>query len=403
MLKGKHIIVGVTGSIAAYKAAMLIRLLVKEGADVRVIMTPLAKEFITPLTLATLSKHPILVEFFDPENGAWNSHVSLGEWADAYVIAPATANTLSKMATGEADNLLTTTYLSAKCPVFAAPAMDLDMYAHTATQRNLRQLQADGVYLIEPASGELASGLVGKGRMAEPEEIAARLKSFFTPAASKLQGKKVMITVGGTVEKIDAVRFISNYSTGKMGYALARACADAGAEVTLIRGRVDQPLIGSVAGATEIPALSADEMYDAVRQEAPKADILIMAAAVADFAPLHTVDHKIKKEDTGDRITLELRKNKDIAASVGATKRPGQLLVGFALESEEGERNAQEKLRRKGLDLIVLNSLKDDGAGFGTDTNKVTIFSDKGEQYAFPQKSKREVAEDILSVIEKSL
>lgn len=403
MLKGKHIIVGVTGSIAAYKAAMLIRLLVKEGADVRVIMTPLAKEFITPLTLATLSKHPILVEFFDPENGAWNSHVSLGEWADAYVIAPATANTLSKMATGEADNLLTTTYLSAKCPVFAAPAMDLDMYAHTATQRNLRQLQADGVYLIEPASGELASGLVGKGRMAEPEEIAARLKSFFTPAASKLQGKKVMITVGGTVEKIDAVRFISNYSTGKMGYALARACADAGAEVTLIRGRVDQPLIGSVAEATEIPALSADEMYDAVRQEAPKADILIMAAAVADFAPLHTVDHKIKKEDTGDRITLELRKNKDIAASVGATKRPGQLLVGFALESEEGERNAQEKLRRKGLDLIVLNSLKDDGAGFGTDTNKVTIFSDKGEQYAFPQKSKREVAEDILSVIEKSL
>lgn len=403
MLKGKHIIVGVTGSIAAYKAAMLIRLLVKEGADVRVIMTPLAKEFITPLTLATLSKHPILVEFFDPENGAWNSHVSLGEWADAYVIAPATANTLSKMATGEADNLLTTTYLSAKCPVFAAPAMDLDMYAHTATQRNLRQLQADGVYLIEPASGELASGLVGKGRMAEPEEIAARLKSFFTPAASKLQGKKVMITVGGTVEKIDAVRFISNYSTGKMGYALARACADAGAEVTLVRGRVDQPLIGSVAGATEIPALSADEMYDAVRQEAPKADILIMAAAVADFAPLHTVDHKIKKEDTGDRITLELRKNKDIAASVGATKRPSQLLVGFALESEEGERNAQEKLRRKGLDLIVLNSLKDDGAGFGTDTNKVTIFSDKGEQYAFPQKSKREVAEDILSVIEKSL
>lgn len=403
MLKGKHIIVGVTGSIAAYKAAMLIRLLVKEGADVRVIMTPLAKEFITPLTLATLSKHPILVEFFDPENGAWNSHVSLGEWADAYVIAPATANTLSKMATGEADNLLTTTYLSAKCPVFAAPAMDLDMYAHTATQRNLRQLQADGVYLIEPASGELASGLVGKGRMVEPEEIAARLKSFFTPAASKLQGKKVMITVGGTVEKIDAVRFISNYSTGKMGYALARACADAGAEVTLVRGRVDQPLIGSVAGATEIPALSADEMYDAVRQEAPKADILIMAAAVADFAPLHTVDHKIKKEDTGDRITLELRKNKDIAASVGATKRPGQLLVGFALESEEGERNAQEKLRRKGLDLIVLNSLKDDGAGFGTDTNKVTIFSDKGEQYAFPQKSKREVAEDILSVIEKSL
>ena len=403
MLKGKHIIVGVTGSIAAYKAAMLIRLLVKEGADVRVIMTPLAKEFITPLTLATLSKHPILVEFFDPENGAWNSHVSLGEWADAYVIAPATANTLSKMAAGEADNLLTTTYLSAKCPVFVAPAMDLDMYAHTATQRNLRQLQADGVRLIEPASGELASGLVGKGRMAEPEEIAARLKSFFTPAASKLQGKKVMITVGGTVEKIDAVRFISNYSTGKMGYALARACMDAGAEVTLIRGRVDQPLIGSVAGATEIPALSADEMYDAVQQEAPKADILIMAAAVADFAPLHTVDHKIKKEDTGDRITLCLRKNKDIAASVGATKRPGQLLVGFALESENGERNAQEKLRRKGLDLIVLNSLKDDGAGFGTDTNKVTIFSDKGEQYAFPQKSKREVAEDILSVIEKSL
>lgn len=397
MLSGKNIIVGVTGSIAAYKAAILVRSLVKEGAQVRVIMTPLAKEFITPLTMATLSKHPILVDFFDPENGAWNSHVSLGEWADAYLVAPASANTIGKMAQGIADNLLLTTYLSAKCPVLVAPAMDLDMYAHPATQQNLETLRERGVRIIEPESGELASGLVGKGRMAEPEVIVEYLRGFLT-AKGFWSGKRVLVTAGGTVEAIDPVRFISNYSTGKMGYAVAEELANRGAEVVLVKGRVTvrthNPRI------REVEALTAEEMFRVCGEEFPKCDAGVMAAAVADYTPAVVSDKKLKKSQ--DEWLLELTKTRDIAAALGAQKN-GRLLVGFALETDNELVNAEEKMRRKNFDLIVLNSPNVEGAAFGHDTNQVTILCADGRKTEYGLKPKDEVAADIVNQMERSL
>ena len=393
MLQGKHILVGVTGSIAAYKAAILVRGLVKEGASVQVVMTPLAKEFITPLTMATLSKNPILVDFFDPEDGRWNSHVSLGEWADAYLIAPATANTLAKMAHGIADNLLLTTYLSARCPVLVAPAMDLDMFAHPATTENLSILRNRGVTIVEPGEGELASGLTGKGRMAEPEEIIAQLDRFFEKKKSLL-GKRMIVTAGATIESIDPVRFISNHSTGKMGYAIAAELAERGAEVTLVSGRTHLPI---PAGVQRIDVLSAAEMYDATVQAYADADGAVMCAAVADYTPEEVSDRKLKKSD--DDLCIRLRRTRDIAAELGRTKG-NRILVGFALETDSEEVNARGKLERKNLDFIVLNSLRDAGAGFGVDTNKITIIERSGEQTSYPLASKREVAAHIVDKIE---
>ncbi|MBR0362270.1 MAG: bifunctional phosphopantothenoylcysteine decarboxylase/phosphopantothenate--cysteine ligase CoaBC, partial [Alistipes sp.] len=374
-LKGKHIILGITGSIAAYKAAMLCRLLVKEGAEVRVIMTPLAKQFITPLTMATLSKHPILVEFFNPENGEWNSHVSLGEWADMLLIAPATANTLAKMTTGIADNLLLTTYLSARSVVAVAPAMDLDMYAHITTQQNLRTLAERGVAIIEPEAGELASGLVGKGRMAEPEEIVEQVKSILTRGETKsLAGKRYFVTAGATIEAIDPVRYITNHSTGKMGYAIAEELAKRGAEVKLISGRTTLP---TPRGVERVDVLSAADMYEAAVEAWREADGAVMCAAVADYTPAVVADKKLKKSD--DDLRIELVRTKDIAAELGKTKE-GRTLVGFALETDNEEANAEGKLERKNFDFVVLNSLRDKGAGFGGDTNKVTLIDRNGRE-----------------------
>jgi phosphopantothenoylcysteine decarboxylase/phosphopantothenate--cysteine ligase len=393
MLNGKHIVVGITGSIAAYKAAILVRSLIRQGAEVQVVMTPLAKEFITPLTMATLSRRPILVEFFDPENGAWNSHVSLGEWADALLIAPATANTLGKMANGIADNLLLTTYLSAKCPVLAAPAMDLDMYAHPATQQNLETLRTRGIRIVEPDTGFLASGLNGKGRMAEPEIIVETLRSTLT-AKGFWSGKRVLVTAGGTVERIDPVRFISNRSTGKMGFSIAEELADRGAEVVLIRGRVTvqthHPNI------RVIEALTAADMYRVCQEEFPRCDAGVMAAAVADYTPVHIAERKIKKG--GDEWSLELTKTRDIAASLGAQKE-GRLLVGFALETDNGVEHAEEKMRRKNLDLIVLNSPSSD-SGFETDTNRIVLLHSDGKRIDYALKPKNEVAADIVDQME---
>lgn len=395
MLNGKHIILGITGSIAAYKAAMLCRLLVKEGAEVRVIMTPLAKQFITPLTMATLSKHPILVEFFNPENGEWNSHVSLGEWADMLLIAPATANTLAKMTTGIADNLLLTTYLSARSKVAVAPAMDLDMYAHITTQQNLRTLAERGVAIIEPGAGELASGLVGKGRMAEPEEIVEQIKAIFaTESAKTLAGKRYIVTAGATIEPIDPVRYITNHSTGKMGYAIAEELARRGAEVKLITGRTALP---TPQGVERIDVLTAEDMYNAAVKEWAEADGAVMCAAVADYTPKCVADHKLKKSD--DDMRIELRRTKDIAKELGANKGD-RTLVGFALETDNEEANAEGKLERKNLDFVVLNSLRDKGAGFGGDTNKITIISRTARE-EYPLMSKREVAGIIVDNIEK--
>lgn len=395
MLNGKKIIVGVTGSIAAYKAAILVRLLVKEGAEVKIVMTALAKEFITPLTLATLSKNAILVDFFNPENGEWNSHVSLGEWADAYLIAPATANTIGKMAGGVADNLLMTTYLSAKCPVFLAPAMDLDMYRHPATQKNLETLRGYGNHIVEPESGELASGLVGKGRMAEPETIVEYLRDSFTPKGF-WNGKKVLITAGGTIEPIDPVRYISNYSTGKMGYALAEELATRGAEVTIVKGHVSVSCCH--ARIREIEAPSAADMYAACMEEFPKCDAAIMSAAVADYTPAQTAEKKIKKNDTD--WELKLVQTRDIAAALGAIKK-NRLLVGFALETDHELANAESKMKRKNLDFIVLNSLQEAGAGFGHDTNKVSILEADGSRTDYALKPKSEVAADIAARMEE--
>ena len=393
VLQGKKIILGVTGSIAAYKSAQLIRLLVKQGAEVKVIMTTLAKEFITPLTLATLAKNPILIDFFDPTNGNWNSHVDLGLWADAYLIAPATANTMAKMATGVADNLLLTTYLSAKCPVFIAPAMDLDMFAHPSTQRNMEALKAIGNQIIEPTSGELASGLEGKGRMEEPEEIVRYLIHYFTE--KPLLGKKILITAGPTYEKIDPVRFVGNYSSGKMGFALAEDCASKGAEVCLIAGPVQ--IKSSHKNIERIDVTSAMDMYEAVMQRFYGMDGAILCAAVADFTPIQTAQSKLKREK--DNLILELKPTQDIAAAVGAMKMDHQFLVGFALETTNEEANALSKMERKNFDFIVLNSLQDAQAGFGFETNKISILHRSGTKKRFELKNKKEVAADIIEEI----
>ena len=395
-LAGRHILLGITGSIAAYKAAVLCRLLKTAGADVRVVMTPLAKQFITPLTMATLSKNPILVEFFDPENGAWNSHVSLGEWANCYLIAPATANTLAKMAGGIADNLLLTTYLSARCPVVAAPAMDLDMYAHAATQQNLRTLAERGVRIVEPGEGELASGLTGKGRMAEPEAIAAFVGDLLREKKKSLQGKRLIVTAGATIEAIDPVRFISNHSSGKMGYAIAGALAARGAQVTLVTGRTSLP---TPPGVERVDVLSAAQMYDATTRAFEGADGAVMCAAVADYTPDTVSQTKLKKGEGEMHITL--RRTRDIAAELGAAKG-GRLLVGFALETHDEQANAEAKLARKNFDFIVLNSLRDAGAGFRGDTNKVT-FIDRNGREPLPLMPKSEVAGRIVDKIESLL
>ena len=393
MLQNKKIVLGITGSIAAYKACLLVRLLIKKGAEVQVVMTPAAKEFITPLTLATLTQKPVVSEFFDRRDGSWHSHVSLGLWADVMLIAPASASTIGKMANGIADNMLVTTYLSMRAPVFVAPAMDLDMYAHPSTRQNLQKLASYGNHIIEPGTGFLASSLEGKGRMEEPERIVEALEQFFT-SQSSLSGKKVLITAGPTYEKIDPVRFIGNYSSGKMGFALAEVCAEQGAEVTLVAGPVTL--------ATKHPAIrridveSAGEMYEAATRNFPDADIAILCAAVADFTPKVTADKKIKRK--GDNLTLELQPTKDIAAALGAVKRKGQVMVGFALETDDELANARKKLQKKNLDFIVMNSLQDEGAGFRVDTNKVTII-DRHGLTAYDTKSKREVAEDIVEKI----
>ena len=397
MLKGKHIILGVTGSIAAYKAATLTRLLVKEGANVKVVMTPLAKEFITPLTMATLSKSPIMVDFYNPENGDWNSHVDLGLWADLYLIAPASANTIGKMAGGIADNLLLTTYLSAKCPVMVAPAMDLDMYKHPATQRNLKVLQSFGNIIIEPESGELASGLIGKGRMEEPERIVAFIADYFA-RQEDFKGKKVVVTAGPTYEKIDPVRFIGNYSSGKMGLAIAEEFAGRGAEVVLVCGPVN--LKTSHPAIRRVDVESAAQMYEVTSKEFVNSDVAVLSAAVADFTPKEKADHKIKRGK--DDLLLELLPTKDIAAELGRIKTASQLLVGFALETNE-EVNALSKMQRKNLDMIVLNSLNDKGAGFSVDTNKVTILDKAGDKTVYELKTKVEVAKDIVDQIASRL
>ena len=397
MLKGKNIVLGVTGSIAAYKAAVLVRLLVKEGATVQVVMTPSAKDFITPLTLSTLSGRPVMCDFFQSGNGAWNSHVELGLWADAMIVAPATASTLGKMANGVADNLLVTTYLSMKAPVFIAPAMDLDMYAHPSTQRNVEVLKSYGNHIIEATAGELASHLCGKGRLEEPEVIVGLLKDFFL-GSKALAGKKVLVTAGPTYEKIDPVRFIGNYSSGKMGFAIAEECAAQGADVTLIAGPVSMECKNP--GIKRVDVESACEMYDAAMQAFPTCDVAVLSAAVADYRPAQCAPVKMKR--TADDMFIELTPNSDIAASLGAVKNENQLLVGFALETNNAEENARLKLEKKNLDFIVLNSLEDKGAGFACDTNKVTII-DKHGKSDFPLKSKKDVAKDIVAHISKLL
>ncbi|HNY43612.1 MAG TPA: bifunctional phosphopantothenoylcysteine decarboxylase/phosphopantothenate--cysteine ligase CoaBC [Bacteroidales bacterium] len=398
MLKGKKILLGITGSIAAYKSASIVRLLVKNGAEVKVVMTPISKEFIKPLTLATLSKNPILVDFFDPENGSWNSHVDLGLWADAFLIAPATANTMGKMANGIADNLLLTCYLSAKCPVFIAPAMDLDMFLHPANQKNIEVLKSFGNFFIEPKTGELASGLIGKGRMEEPEAIVQFLVEFFEKKKT-LKNKKVLITAGPTQEKIDAVRFISNYSSGKMGYALAEECANRGAEVTLISGPVH--IQAKHKNINKISVVSADEMFEATMQNLKRVDIIILAAAVSDYKAQNISSNKIKREQ--NNIEIKLEANKDIAAEIGKLKTKNQISIGFALENQNEVENAQKKLKKKNFDFIVLNSMNDKGAGFNFDTNKIMIINNNNEVLKFNLKTKDLVAKDIIDNLEKIL
>lgn len=395
MLAGKHIVLGITGGIAAYKSATLIRLLVKSGAEVQVVITPSGKEFITPVTLSALTGRPVICDFFTANTGQWNSHVDIGLWADAMVIAPATACTIGKMANGIADNMLVTTYLSAKAPVFVAPAMDLDMMAHPSTSRNLELLRSYGNHIIEPASGELASHLVGCGRMEEPERIVEILRDFFA-GGKKLEGKKVMITAGPTYERIDPVRFIGNFSTGKMGFALAEAASRMGAEVTVVSGPVN--ITPSDRNIKVISVESAREMLDSCREVFPHSDIAIMCAAVADYAPADKATRKIKRE-TDEVPAIRLIKNPDIAAEMGKIKRDDQKLIGFALETNDAIVNAKGKLERKNLDMIVVNSLADKGAGFGTDTNKVTLVNRNGEETALPLMSKKEVALEILRAI----
>lgn len=414
VLKGKHIVLGISGGIAAYKTAYLLRLLIKQGAEVQVVMTPAAKEFITPVTMSSLSGKPVVSEFFTANTGEWHSHVDLGLWADLMVIVPATASTIAKMANGVADNMLITTYLSAKEHVMVAPAMDLDMWKHPSTQRNIRTLQQDGVTVISPASGELASHLVGKGRMEEPENIVEAIKDYFSgndsrdteelsdlstdggDHKSKLVGKRVVITAGPTFENIDPVRFIGNYSSGKMGFALAKACVSAGADVTLISGPVELPTPEDV---KRINVRRALDMHAEALKLSDDADIMIFAAAVADYRPEDELEFKLKREQTEEMI-LKLVKNPDIAADCGKNKKTGQIMVGFALETDSGLEQARQKMKRKNLDMIVLNSLTDKGAGFGTDTNKITVITPRDEK-SFSLKSKDEVAFDIIAEIER--
>jgi phosphopantothenoylcysteine decarboxylase/phosphopantothenate--cysteine ligase len=404
MLSGKKILVGVTGSIAAYKAAILIRLLIKEGAEIRVLMTRHAREFITPLTLATLAKHPVLIDFFNPENGDWNNHVDLGLWADAFIIAPASANTMAKMAGGIADNLLLTTYLSARCPVFVAPAMDLDMLNHPATRKNMDILRGYGNTIMEPATGELASGLSGKGRMEEPEILMVALKNYFSDSSkkkslSKLRGKKILVTAGPTYEPFDAVRFIGNYSSGKMGFAIAEALAEQGANVTLVSGPV--ALLPQHRGITYYPVHTASEMLARCLDCFPVADGAILSAAVSDYRPKSPVAHKIKRND--ENMVLELEQNPDIARHLGNIKKPGQFLAGFALETDDEIRHASEKLKKKNFDFIVLNSLRDKGSGFMGDTNKITIIGKDNKITPFELKSKKDTAQDITQYLDNLL
>ena len=395
MLKGKKIVLGITGSIAAYKACYIIRGLVKAGAEVQVVITPAGKEFITPITLSTLTQKPVVSEFFSQRDGTWNSHVKLGLWADAMLIAPCTASTLGKMANGVADNMLVTTYLSMKAPVFIAPAMDLDMYQHPTTQANMDRLRSFGNQIIEPQSGFLASGLEGKGRMEEPENIVAYLDNYFEE--KDMQGKRIMITAGPTYEKIDPVRFIGNYSSGKMGFALAEECARRGAEVTLIAGPVSMSCSANI---LRIDVESCEEMYQAATTTFANMDAAILCAAVADFRPENVATEKIKREK--DDLVIRLKPTHDIAAQLGQMKKQGQLLVGFALETNDEEANAQKKLQKKNLDFIVLNSLQRKGTCFQSDDNQISILSANG-QVDFDKKPKTEVAKDIVNELSKRL
>lgn len=417
-LKGKKVVLGITGSIAAYKACLIIRLLIKSGAEVQVVITPSGKEFITPITLSALTSKPVISEFFSQRDGTWHSHVDLGLWADVMLIAPATASTIGKMAHGIADNMLITTYLSMKAPVFIAPAMDLDMYAHPSTQENMKTLLSYGNHIIEPGTGFLASKLEGKGRMEEPENIVARLNDFFAAAEEKAQngqdeiaasektiscatvstgkelaGKSILITAGPTYEKIDPVRFIGNYSSGKMGFALAEVCAQRGALVKLICGPVSASMKTCSPNISRIDIESAREMHDECMKAFPSMDSAILCAAVADFAPETVANKKIKR--TGDDMVIRLKPNPDIAAALGKQKKASQTLIGFALETNDEVNNAQAKLKKKNFDFIVLNSLRDQGAGFRTDTNKISIISNEGRM-DYPLKTKTEVAKDIV-------
>ena len=406
MLEGKKIVLGITGSIAAYKSCLLIRELIKKGAEVQVVITPAGKEFITPITLFALTHKPVISEFFSQKDGTWNSHVDLGLWADAMVIAPCTAASLGKMANGVADNMLITTYLSMKAPVFIAPAMDLDMYKHPSTQKNLETLRGYGNYIIEPANGFLASGLEGKGRMEEPENIVKSLELYFSEGLTStnkytvrkdLQGKTILITAGPTYERLDPVRFIGNYSSGKMGFALAEDCLQRGAKVILIAGPVS---LTCSAAIERIDVESCNEMYDATVREYPKCDAAILCAAVADFRPQQIANHKIKRE--GDNLTLTLIPTQDIAATIGKMKSKMQRLVVFALETNEEERNARKKLERKNADFIVLNSTRIPGTTFQSDDNQITIIS-KDRKKVYDKKPKSEVARDIIDELVSSL
>lgn len=397
MLSKKNIILGVCGSIAAYKSALLVRSLIKAGANVKVILTADASNFITPLTLATLSKNPVYTQYFEAETGVWSNHVELGLWADYMIIAPASTNTIGKMANGLCDNLLTAVYLSAKCPVFFAPAMDLDMWKHESTQENIERLKSFGNTVIAPNKGELASGLFGEGRMAEPDEIVAFLIQELKKGLPLL-GKKVLVTAGPTYEAIDPVRFIGNHSSGKMGFAIAEEFVALGAEVTLITGPTAEKTTVTL---QRIDVISANDMLLACTEKFANSDITVMSAAVADYTPIEVADQKIKKK--AEDFNIQLKKTTDILASLGKVKRAGQLLIGFALETEQEETYAKAKLLKKNLDLIVLNSLNDKGAGFKTDTNKITIFNSAFEKRSFEIKSKKEVAKDICTEIIKLL
>ncbi len=392
-LQGKHIVLGITGSIAAYKAASLARLFIKKGAEVQIVITPAGKEFITPVTLSALTGKPVVSEFFTANDGTWHSHVDLGLWADLMVIAPATAATMGKMANGVADNMLITTYMSMKAPVIVAPAMDLDMFQHPSTHRNMNLLREYGNHIIEPADGFLASKLIGKGRMEEPENIVAYVEEFFAKQET-LSKKKILITAGPTYEKIDPVRFIGNYSSGKMGFSLAEECANRGAEVILVAGPVSLKI--NHPNIKRIDVESADQMYEAAVSVFPDADAAILCAAVADYKPAQLADKKIKRETTGD-MSISLVANKDIAATLGKMKTH-QRMIGFALETNDEENNAQKKIKSKNLDYIVLNSLNDAGAGFQHNTNKISIINKEGEKTDYPLKTKLEVAADIVDV-----